>query len=83
MFLLKYIQQSVSMVALDGYRLAVSTEKMNSGQENHFIISAKIINEISKIIAEDGDAEEDGSILLGEKESDIHRIGYARRSCCA
>ena len=60
--------QSVSMVALDGYRLAVSTEKMNSGQENHFIISAKIINEISKIIAEDGDAEE-VEIYLGKKKA--------------
>lgn len=60
--------ESVSMVALDGYRLAVSTEKMNSGQENHFIISAKIINEISKIIAEDGDAEE-VEIYLGKKKA--------------
>ena len=62
--------QSVSMVALDGYRLAVSTEKMNSGQENHFIISAKIINEISKIIAEDGDAEEVESLLPEDRYKD-------------
>lgn len=65
--------ESVSMVALDGYRLAISTEKMTSAEDNHFIISAKIINEISKIIAEDGDAE-DVEIYLGKKKATF-RIG--------
>ena len=41
---------------------------MNSGQENHFIISAKIINEISKIIAEDGDAEDSGNSTLEKRK---------------
>lgn len=62
--------QSVSMVALDGYRLAVSTEKMNSGQENQFYHFCKILNEISKIIAEDGDAGRSGN-LPWKKESYI------------
>ena len=81
MFLLKIHPQSVSMVALDGYRLAVSTEKMNSGQENHFIISAKIINEISKIIAEDGDAEDSGNLPVEKRK--LHSGSIRPRSCCA
>ncbi len=60
--------ESVSMVALDGYRLAVTTEKMTSDEENQFIVSAKIINEISKIIADEG-YEDDIEIYLGKKKA--------------
>ena len=61
-------EDSVSMVALDGFRLALTSEKMSSTGENQFIISAKIMNEISKIVSDD-DEEEDIKISLGEKKA--------------
>lgn len=58
----------VTMVALDGFRLALANENMTSDAENTFIISAKIMNEISKIISDD-ETEEDIHISLGEKKA--------------
>ena len=66
-------EESVSMVALDGFRLALSREDMKSSGKSSFIISAKIMNEISKIISEDEDAEE-LEISLGVKRA-VFRIG--------
>lgn len=60
--------ENVTMAALDGFRLAISNEEIQGYDENKFIISAKIINEISKIIAED-DNVEDINILLGSKKA--------------
>ena len=61
-------ESSASMVALDGYRLAIAKENMTGSGENKFIISAKIMSEISKIVMED-ESEEDISISLGEKKA--------------
>ena len=66
-------KDSVQMVALDGFRLAVAKERMESEKENRFIISAKIINEISKIISEDEDTEYI-EISLGSKKA-VFKIG--------
>lgn len=66
-------EENVNMVALDGFRLALASEKMNSENENKFIISAKIMNEISKIISDDED-ESDIKISLGDKKASF-RIG--------
>ncbi|MDO4485866.1 MAG: DNA polymerase III subunit beta [Bacillota bacterium] len=60
--------ESVNMVALDGFRLALARENMTSSEENKFIISAKIMNEISKIVSDD-DEEGDIDISLGEKKA--------------
>lgn len=61
-------KDKVNMVSLDGFRLALSSEKMISEDENKFIISAKIMNEISKIVADD-DEVEDIKIALGLKKA--------------
>ena len=61
-------KESVSMVALDGFRLALAREDMKSAEERKFIISAKVMNEISKIISED-ESDEDIRISMGEKKS--------------
>ena len=61
-------KDSVSMVTLDGFRLALSRENMISVEENSFIISAKVMNEISKIISED-EIEDDLSISMGTKKA--------------
>lgn len=63
----------VTMVALDGFRLALANENMTSASENKFIISAKIMNEISKIVSDD-DGEDDIRISLGEKKA-VFNIG--------
>ena len=61
-------RDKVSMVALYGFRLALASENMQSNEENSFIISAKIMNEISKIVSDD-DEEEDIRICLGSKKA--------------
>lgn len=61
----------ITMVALDGFRLALANEEMINAEEKKFIVSAKIMNEISRIIAED-EGEEDMKIFLGEKRAIIH-----------
>ena len=65
--------QNVTMVSLDGFRLALANETMISMEEGSFIIYAKIMNEISKIISDDNDAE-DLTIFIGEKKA-IFNIG--------
>lgn len=66
-------ESKVTMVALDGFRLALANENMTSDTENKFIISAKIMNEISKIVSDD-DSDDDIRISLGEKKA-IFNIG--------
>ncbi|NLD19728.1 MAG: DNA polymerase III subunit beta [Clostridiales bacterium] len=67
--------ESVNMVALDSYRLALACEKMTSSNQRKFIIAAKIMNEIGKIIT-DENKEDDIKISLGEKRA-IFTIGDA------
>lgn len=66
-------EDSVNMVSLDGFRLALSKERMNSAETSKFIIAAKIMNEISKIVSDD-DTESDINILLGKKKA-VFNIG--------
>lgn len=66
-------EESINMVSLDGFRLALAKEKMKSVNKRKFIISAKIMNEISKIVSDD-DSDSDINILLGEKKS-VFNIG--------
>lgn len=60
----------INMVALDGFRMAVTREIMKNAESSNIIISAKILNEINKIISE-SDAEQDIKILLGQKKAFI------------
>ena len=64
-------EDNIKMVSLDGFRLALVKESMKSEVPNKFIIAAKVMNEISKIISED---EEEGDIIisLGEKREVIN-----------
>ena len=50
--LLEMKEDSLNMVALDGFRMAVSREKMINGREENIIIPARILNEVAKIISE-------------------------------
>ena len=64
-------EEFIKMVSLDGFRLALVKENMKSASSNKFIIAAKVMNEISKIISEDED-DSDINILLGEKREVIN-----------
>ena len=64
-------EEFIKMVSLDGFRLALVKENMKSASPNKFIIAAKVMNEISKIISEDED-DSDINILLGEKREVIN-----------
>lgn len=66
-------KDKVNMVALDGFRLALACENMKSAEEKRFIIAAKIMNEISKIVSEN-EGEDDISISLGKKRA-VFNIG--------
>ena len=64
-------EEFIKMVSLDGFRLALVKENMKSASANKFIIAAKVMNEISKIISED-EEDSDINILLGEKREVIN-----------
>ena len=64
-------EEFIKMVSLDGFRLALVKENMKSASTNKFIIAAKVMNEISKIISEDED-DSDINIMLGEKREVIN-----------
>lgn len=66
-------EEAVSMVSLDGFRLALCREDMTSSAESSFIISAKIMSELSKIVSDD-DSDSDINIQLGEKNA-VFTIG--------
>ncbi|MCR5034449.1 MAG: DNA polymerase III subunit beta [Clostridia bacterium] len=64
-------EDNIKMVSLDGFRLALVKEYMKSAAPNKFIIAAKVMNEISKIISEE-EEESDITIALGEKREVIN-----------
>lgn len=68
--LMSLSDNEIEFAALDGFRLAVAKDKINySGKERKVIIPARILNEVSKILADS--AESDISIILDEKKVEI------------
>ncbi len=68
-------EENIIMVSLDGFRLALVKENIKSEKTSKFIISARFMNEISKIISED-DGVADINLYLGEKKA-VFNIGNA------
>ena len=66
--LIEMENNSINMVSLDGFRMAVAREQMKNEEQKKIIISAKILNEISKILVELED-EEDIKIILNDKKA--------------
>ena len=64
-------EDKITMVALDGFRLALANEEMKNEEDRKFIISAKIMNEIARIIAEE-DQDDSMQLYLGEKRAVIY-----------
>lgn len=42
-----------NMVAIDGYRLAVRTEKINTDKDYKFVVPSKALNEVAKLLKDD------------------------------
>lgn len=59
---------SVNMAALDGFRMAVTRESITNTNHKNIVISAKILNDINKIISESED-EGDIQFLLDDKQA--------------
>ena len=63
-------ENSLNMVALDGFRMAVTREQMMNERRDKIIISAKIMNEINKILTEAGDEEDENiDLILSDKKA--------------
>lgn len=60
----------INMVALDGFRMAVAREKMKNEESRKIVVSAKILNDVNKIISESDD-EEDTKIMFSSKKAVI------------
>ena len=72
--LMELLHDGINMVAIDGYRMAINREMMVNKEEKNVIISAKIMNEISKILSESSEDIEDLTIVLNDKRA-IFTIG--------
>lgn len=44
-----------NLVAIDGFRLAVRTEKINTEDRYHFVVKSKALSEVSKLLKDDGE----------------------------
>lgn len=67
--------KTVRMVSLDGYRLAMRTEKIDCDTEKSFIVPGKSLNEINRLISDSNDEMTD--IIPGTRHI-MFRIGNYR-----
>lgn len=75
--LIELLSDSVNLVAIDGYRLAVSRKAMINLEEKNVVISAKIMNEINKILSDASEEEETVKMFLYDKSA-IFSIGSVK-----
>jgi len=67
--LLSFEKDSLEMVALDGFRMAVAKDQIDTGLSKKIVVPARILNEIQKILLEeDGDTL---SLLFDEKKIEV------------
>lgn len=66
--LLEMDEEGMTMVALDGFRMAVTREKMESNDNIKIIIAARILNEINKIFSEE-EASKEVDMIIDEKKA--------------
>ena len=62
----------MNMVAIDGYRMAIVKENIISLSGDKIIISGRIMNEISKILAETGYENNDIKMVVSDKNAAIY-----------
>ena len=62
-------ENTLSMVAIDGFRMAIAREQMKNKKRENIIIPAKILSEVSRIITESEFDSEDVNVLLSKKNA--------------
>lgn len=67
--LIEMEENSLNMVAIDGFRMAIAREQMKNKEKKNIIIPAKILSEISRIITETESSGDDVTMLLSEKKA--------------
>ena len=67
--LLELSQEEIQMVAIDGFRMAVNRRTMYNEKPYRFIIPAKFLNELSKIIADTESDNDKAKLYLNEKKA--------------
>lgn len=66
--LIEMEEESLNMVALDGFRMAITREEMKNKEKKRIIVAARILNEINKIISENEESKEI-YLVLDEKKA--------------
>ena len=61
-------EDQLSMVAIDGYRMAINRKEQVNPEPIKFIVSAKIISEVSRILGEADSEEETGTLYLSRQK---------------
>lgn len=63
-----------NLVAIDGFRLAVRTEKLSTEDKYHFVVKAKALSELSKLLKDDG--ENNVNMFVSRKHIAFEINGY-------
>lgn len=65
-------EHNFNLVAIDGFRLAVRSEKIDTDNRYHFVVKAKTLTEVSKLLKDDADLQ---TTLHVSKKHIIFEIG--------
>jgi DNA polymerase-3 subunit beta len=66
--LLEMDEEGMTMVALDGFRMAVTRESMEKAPKMKIIIAARILNEVNRVFSEDENIKE-VDMIIDEKKA--------------
>lgn len=66
----------LTMVALDGFRMSIVREAIDTDQEISIVISARILNEINKILSDE--EEEDDFVMIFDNKKTVFNIGTTK-----
>ncbi len=69
--LIEMRRDHINMAALDGFRMAIASEKVENAQDTDIIISARILNEINKIISDSESDDENIELIFDDKKAVI------------
>ena len=72
--LLELSQEEIQMVAIDGFRMAINRRTMYNEKPYRFIIPARILNELSRIIADTETESDKAKLYLNDKKA-VFRFG--------
>lgn len=67
--LLELTKEEIKMVAIDGYRLAITKESQLNKKEKNIVISARTLNELGKILGEIPESEENVKLIFSNKKA--------------